>query len=362
MEFVDLKAQYKELKNNIDTRMARVLEHGQFIMGPEVFELEERLQEFVGARYAISCANGTDALLMALMAIDIKAGDEIIVPDFSFYATAEVIFLLGAVPVFVDVDAETFNIDVQKIKAAISEKTKAIIPVSLYGMPADFGKINALAKEHNLIVIEDAAQSFGGTYQGKKSGNLSTIACTSFFPAKPLGCYGDGGACFTSDENIAKQLRQIRLHGSEQRYHHIRLGINGRIDTLQAAILLAKLEAYPREFEQRNKIAAYYFEHLPRSVQKPRIPAGFESAWAQYTVRLENRDEWAQNLKALGIPTSIHYPIPMSRQLASQKMTHRTFENPVSLALSKSVLSIPLHPYLTKNDQEQITKAFLKTK
>ncbi|MGH8772818.1 MAG: DegT/DnrJ/EryC1/StrS family aminotransferase, partial [Burkholderiales bacterium] len=310
MEFVDLKTQYRQLKNVIDERIKRVLDHGQFILGPEVAELEGKLARYTGAKHCVTVASGTDALLISLMALGIKPGDEVITTPFSFIATVEVIALLGAKPVFADIQEDSFNIDPAKIEAAITPKTRAIMPVSLYGQPADMDEINAIAKKHKLPVIEDAAQSFGATYKGKKSCNLSAIGCTSFFPSKPLGCYGDGGAVFTNDDALAQAMREIRVHGQEKRYVHSRVGIGGRMDTLQCAVVLAKLERFDWEIEQRQKVAARYsvlFGELEETIGLPRVKPDRTSVWAQYTLLVPDRGALQEKLQQQGIPTAVHY-------------------------------------------------------
>lgn len=354
MKFVDLHAQYARIQRGMDARFKVLFAHCEFIMGPEVEELENKLAAFAGTKHCISCANGTDALLMALMALGIKAGDEVIVPDFSFFATAEVVSLLGAKPVFVDVDPSTYNLDPQRVAESITPRTRAIIPVGLYGLPPDMEAINQIALPYGIHVIEDGAQSFGGLYQGKKSPSRGVVGCTSFFPAKPLGCYGDGGACFTDDDQLASVMKQIRMHGSEVRYHHVRLGINGRLDTMQAAILLEKLDIYPDEVERRNELAMYYHEALNDLVSIPIIPSGYKSVWAQYTIRSNQRDALAAHLKGQGIPYSIHYPKPMRRQPYYVEQGYERIQNPISDELSATVLSIPMHPYLSDSDRSAV--------
>src|SRR5690554_3704326 len=309
MQFIDLAAQQARIKDKIDAGIQAVLSHGQYILGPEVSELEEKLAAFTGAKHCITCANGTDALQIAQMAFGIGPGDEVITPGFTYIATAETVALLGAKPVYVDVCPKTYNLDPQLLEAAITPRTKAIIPVSLYGQCADFDAINAIANKYGIPVIEDAAQSFGATYKGRKSCNLTTIACTSFFPSKPLGCYGDGGAIFTNDDELAIALRQIARHGQDRRYHHLRVGVNSRLDTLQAAILLPKLELLAEEIELRNQVAGQYARLLndvginsTPYVEEHNIPA-----WAQYTVRVENRLAVQEKFKAAGVPTAVHY-------------------------------------------------------
>ncbi len=347
--FINLKSQQRQVLPQLEKNIHQVLHHGKYIMGPEIAELEQKLADYVGVKHCISVSSGTDALLIAMMALGIKQGDEIITTPFSFIATAETIMLLGAKPVFVDIDPRTYNIDPKQIAAAITEKTKAILPVSLYGQCADFDAIN----QYNLPVIEDAAQSFGATYKGHKSCSLSTIACTSFFPSKPLGCYGDGGACFSNDDNLAKIMREIRVHGQEKRYHHARIGINGRMDTLQAAILLAKLEIFPQEVEARHHIGQSYTEALTDIVTTPYIEPYNTSVYAQYTIQVDNRDELQQKLKQQGIPTAIHYPIPLNKQAAFADL--KTNDCLAAEQVAQRVISLPMHPYLTEMEQLQIT-------
>lgn len=345
IEFIDLKAQQALIKDKIDANIQRVLAHGQYILGPEVAELEEKLAVFVGAKYCISVANGTDALQIAQMALGIGPGDEVITPGFTYIATAETVALLGAKPVYVDIDPRTYNLDPQLLEAAITPRTKAIIPVSLYGQCADFDAINAIADRHGIPVIEDAAQSFGATYKGKRSCNLTTIACTSFFPSKPLGCYGDGGAIFTSDDELAKVMRQIARHGQDRRYHHVRVGVNSRLDTLQAAVLLPKLEVFEAELTQRLRVAGMYAEALQAvSIAVPFVEAHNSSAWAQYTVQVAERDRVQETLKALGVPTAVHYPIPLNRQPA---VSDDLVSLPIGDLVASRVMSLPMHPFLT---------------
>ncbi|UTH29877.1 DegT/DnrJ/EryC1/StrS family aminotransferase [Ectopseudomonas hydrolytica] len=358
IEFIDLKAQQALIKDKIDANIQRVLAHGQYILGPEVAELEEKLAAFVGAKYCISVANGTDALQIAQMALGIGPGDEVITPGFTYIATAETVALLGAKPVYVDVDPRTYNLDPQLLEAAITPRTKAIIPVSLYGQCADFDAINAIAARHGIPVIEDAAQSFGASYKGKRSCNLTTIACTSFFPSKPLGCYGDGGAIFTNDDELAKVMRQIARHGQDRRYHHIRVGVNSRLDTLQAAILLPKLEIFENEIAQRQQVASKYDRLLKvAQVATPFVQPHNVSAWAQYTVQVDNRDSLQQALKSSGIPTAVHYPIPLNKQPAVADVNANL---PVGDAIAQQVMSLPMHPYLTIKDQEKVVAALVR--
>lgn len=348
MEFIDLSAQQKFIKDKIDERIQRVLSHGEYILGPEVAELEEKLIQFTGADYCITCANGTDALQIVQMALGIGKGDEVITPGFTYIATAETVALLGAKPVYVDVCPKTYNLDPAKLEGAITSRTKAIIPVSLYGQCADFDTINEIASIKGIPVIEDAAQSFGASYKGARSCNLTTVACTSFFPSKPLGCYGDGGAIFTNDSGLAQIMRQIARHGQERRYHHTRVGLNSRLDTLQAAILLPKLEILPDEIVARNTIAQVYTEMLgARGAITPHIEAHNISAWAQYTLRVDNRRHLIEKLKNAGIPTAVHYPTPLNKQPA---VADASADLPVGDTLAQSVLSLPMHPYLTMEE------------
>jgi UDP-2-acetamido-2-deoxy-ribo-hexuluronate aminotransferase len=354
--FINLKAQYQALKPSIDARIQKVLDHGQYIMGPEVAELEEKLTAYTGAKHCITVASGTEALLIALMALGIKPGDEIITTPFTFVATAEVIVLLGAVPVFVDIEPDTCNIDAAKIEAAITPKTRAIMPVSLYGQPADMDEINAIAVSHGLTVIEDAAQSFGASYKGKKSCNLSTIGCTSFFPSKPLGCYGDGGAIFTSDDALAKAMREIRVHGQEKRYVHTRIGVGGRMDTMQCAVVLAKLERFDWEVAQRLKIGRRYNELLADKIPVVTRRPDRTSVFAQYTVFVESREAVQERLKAAGIPTAVHYPVPLNQQPAYRSVCRGEL-TPVSDRTAGTVMSLPMGPDLSASDQERIVAA-----
>lgn len=356
MEFIDLKAQQERIKAKIDAGIQKVLTHGQYILGPEVTELEEKLAAYTGAKYCISCANGTDALQIAQMALGIGVGDEVITPGFTYIATAETVALLGAKPVYVDVDPKTYNLDVNKLEAVITPRTKAIIPVSLYGQCADFDAINQVAQKYNLPVIEDAAQSFGATYKGRKSCNLSTISCTSFFPSKPLGCYGDGGAIFTNDEELATVIRQIARHGQDRRYHHIRVGVNSRLDTLQAAILLPKLEILEDEILARNVVAENYNDLFNAAgiMTTPFVEEHNSCAWAQYTIQVENRAEVQEKLKAQGIPTAVHYPIPLNKQPA---VADAQVSLPVGDRIAECVMSLPMHPYLTVEEQQVIVES-----
>lgn len=358
MQFIDLAAQQARLKDKIDAGIARVLAHGQYILGPEVDELEEKLAAYVGAKYCITVANGTDALQIAQMALGIGPGDEVITPGFTYIATAETVALLGAKPVYVDVDEKTYNLDPTKLEAAITARTKAIIPVSLYGQCADFDAINAVASKYNIPVIEDAAQSFGASYKGKKSCNLSTIACTSFFPSKPLGCYGDGGAIFTNDDELALVMRQIARHGQERRYYHVRVGVNSRLDTLQAAILLPKLEILDDEVMRRCDVARYYSNELEKcSVYTvPYIHDNNQSSWAQYTIQIEDRMTVQSKLETNGIPTAIHYPIPLNKQPA---VLDNDVDLPIGNRIAERVISLPLHPYITRTQQARVLELLI---
>ena len=376
MEFCDLKTQYQRLKTDIDAGIQRVLDHGQYILGPEVAELEEKLAAFVGAKHCITVANGTDALQIAQMALGIGPGDEVITPGFTYIATAETVALLGAKPVYVDIDPRTYNLDPALLEAAITPRTKAIIPVSLYGQCADMDAINAIAAKHGLPVIEDAAQSFGATYKGKRSCNLSTIACASFFPSKPLGCYGDGGALFTNDDALAKVIRQIARHGQDRRYHHIRVGVNSRLDTIQAAILLPKLAIFEQEIALRQQVAARYDTVIASEAQQstpdtviasearqsmnsvvpPHIEPHNTSVYAQYTIRVQNREQVQEKLKAAGIPTAVHYPIPLNKQPA---VADTTVQLPRGDEAAQQVISLPMHPYLGEAEQRAIVDVLL---
>ncbi len=366
--FVDLRAQYEALKPQIQARINRVLEHGQYIMGPEVLELEERLAGYTGAKYCISVASGTEALLISLMALGIGRGDEVITTPFTFVSTVEVIALLGATPVFVDIDPDTCNIDPGHIAGKITRSTRAIIPVSLYGQPADMEAINAIATRNGgLPVIEDAAQSFGANYNGRTSCNLCDIGCTSFFPSKPLGCYGDGGAVFTSDDGLARACREMRVHGQSERYVHTRVGVGGRMDTLQCAIVLAKLERFDWEISQRQRVAERYSElimaHKNHRVTKvmsiPVVDSLRTSAYAQYTLQVEDREQLQVSMKKAGIPTAVHYPIPLNEQPAYKKYCCSSNCTPVASMVSRTVMSLPMHPDLGEEEQEKIVDVLI---
>lgn len=362
MQFIDLAAQQARIKPQIDAAIARVLEHGKFILGPEVDELEERLCTYTGASHCITVANGTDALQISLMALGVRPGDEIITPGFTYIATAEAAAVLGAKPVYVDIDPQTYNLDPLLVGQAITPRTKAIIPVSLFGQCADYDPINAIAERHGIAVIEDGAQSFGAFYKGRKSCNLTRIATTSFFPSKPLGCYGDGGAIFTSDGELANVMRQIARHGQERRYYHVRVGVNSRLDTLQAAILLCKMDILEDELRARRRVASFYSSwfascglNVPATA--PYIERHNESAWAQYTVRVEDRDDVVSKLRSAGIPTAVHYPLPLNKQPAVADALCRV---PLSEVAARQVLSLPMHPYMDEAEVTHVCDALLK--
>lgn len=365
MEFIDLKSQYQFLKSDIDDAIQRVLDHGKFILGPEVEELEQKLATYTGAKYCITVANGTDALQISLMAFGIGPGDEVVVPGFSYIATAETVALLGAKPIYVDIDSRTYNLDPGLLQAAITPRTKAIVPVSLYGQCADFDEINTIAIKNNIPVIEDGAQSFGATYKGRKSCNLSTIGCTSFFPTKPLGCYGDGGAIFTSDFELAKIIRQIARHGQDRRYHHIRIGVNSRLDTMQAAILLAKLSAFECEIVQRETVASKYMnslsslskecdQHRINGIILPYIEGWNTSVYAQFTIRVHDRSNLQERLLEFGVPSVIHYPTPLNKQPA---VMDKGVSLPIGDLVATEVLSLPMGPYLNNDQYIQVIDA-----
>ena len=350
IDFANLQLQYQKYKVDIDANIQAVLNKSNYIMGEEVHELERALEGFTGAKHAITCSSGTDALLLAMMAMDIQPDDEIITTPFTFIATAETITLMKAKPVFVDIEPDTFNIDANLIDAAITDKTKAIMPVSLYGQPADMDTIQAIADKHNLKVIIDGAQSFGSTYNDKTDSNLGDISTTSFFPAKPLGCYGDGGAVFTNNDEYAKTIKMMRVHGQNKRYHHKYIGMGGRLDTIQAAVLLAKLPHYPQELADRQQVAQRYTETLSDKLQMPVIRPNRSSAWAQYTVRVNNRDALQAKLKDNGIPTAVHYPMPLHLQECFQYLNCKQGDFPISEKASNEVMSLPMNSFLT-NDQ-----------
>ena len=360
MHFIDLNAQQARIKPQIDAAIQRVLAHGQYILGPEVEQLEEKLAAYTGAKHCVSCANGTDALQIALMSLGVTSGDEVITPAFTYIASAEAVALLGATPVYVDVDSRTYNLDASGLESAITSRTKAIIAVSLFGQCPDFDAINSLARKYDLAVVEDAAQSFGARYKGKRSCNLSTIATTSFFPAKPLGCYGDGGAIFTSNEHLAKSARQIARHGQKERYIHDVVGVNSRLDTIQAAILLEKLKIFDVELEARHQVATDYNELLEeamggqsssKTILRPFLPVNNTSAWAQYTVRHAARDLLIASLSHAGIPSAVYYPLPLNAQRAVLSLKAQV---PKSEKAASEVFSLPMHPYLDKDSQAKI--------
>jgi UDP-2-acetamido-2-deoxy-ribo-hexuluronate aminotransferase len=356
LDFIDLKAQYAALRESINARIQRVLDHGQYIMGPEVKELEDRLAAFTGARHCITVASGTEALLISLMALGLKLGDEVVTTPFTFAATAEMIVLAGGTPVFVDIEPDTCNIDASKIEAAITPRTRAIMPVSLYGQVADMDEINAIAARHgNIPVIEDAAQSFGATYKGRRSCNLSTFGCTSFFPSKPLGCYGDGGAIFTNDDTLAQACREIRVHGQSKRYQHTRLGVGGRMDTLQCAVVLAKLERFEWELAQRHALGARYATRLAGvpGLRLLAVRPDRDCVWAQFTIFVQRRADVQSTLTMAGVPSAIHYPKPLHHQPAYVAYAS-TDGCPASVTASESVLSLPMSADLTTNDQQRV--------
>ena len=357
MNFIDLEQQQNRIKKQIDTNIAKVLAHGRYIMGPEVNELEEQMADYVGVKYCIGVSSGTDALLIAMMALEIGPGDEVITTPFTFIATSEMIKLLGAKPVFVDIDPQTYNIDPEKISSAITDNTKLILPVSLYGQCADMDAINTIAKQHNLPVLEDGAQSFGATYKGRKSCNLSTVGCTSFFPSKPLGCYGDGGAIFTNDDVLAKVMREIRVHGQDKRYSHPRLGINGRLDTIQAAVLLAKFEIFPDEVMQRDRVGRQYtasINAMQSTIVAPQIRSNCTTVYAQYSIMANNREQLIAKLNKMNIPTAVHYPVPLHLQ---PPFYNNQLNLPVVEDVATKIVSLPMHPYLSTEDIEKVSRA-----
>lgn len=358
INFIDLQAQYNEYKDEIDSEVLEVFASAQFIGGEKLNSFEANLSKYIGVKHSIGCSSGTDALLLALMALDVGAGDEVITTPFTFIATAEVVALLGAKTVFVDIDEATYNIDPSKIEAAITPKTKVIVPVSLYGQCADMDAINAIASRHNIVVIEDACQSFGATYKGKKSCNLATIACTSFFPSKPLGAYGDGGAIFTSDDELALKMRMLLNHGQNERYKHKYIGINGRLDAIQAAILNVKLKHFEKERVAREEIGARYSELLSDAgVITPKIADGSSSVYAQYSIRVKDREAMVAKLGAAGIPTAVHYPVPLHLQEAFLYLGYKEEDFAISEKVAKEIMSLPMSPYLTKEQQDFVVSA-----
>jgi dTDP-4-amino-4,6-dideoxygalactose transaminase len=386
MQFIDLAAQQRIIRERIEINIQAVLAHGRYIMGPEIKELEKRLAEFVGVKHAIACSSGTDALLLALMSYGLGPGDAIFTSPFTFIATGEMIGLLGATPVFVDIDPKTFNIDPEHLERAIdalkrasadyplpansdrsSLTSKGVIAVDLFGLPADYDAINEIAKRHGLYVIEDAAQSFGARYKDKRTCSLADIACTSFFPAKPLGCYGDGGMCFTDDEELAHTMLSLSVHGQgNDKYENVRIGINGRLDTMQAAILLAKFDIFPDEIKMRQRVAAMYtalLSTLKADLITPHVPPKLQSVWAQYSVLAEDekhRDALQSRLQEEGIPTAIYYPKPLHLQGAFKNLAYKQGDFPVSEAASRRIMSLPMHPYLNLEDQERIARVMGK--
>jgi dTDP-4-amino-4,6-dideoxygalactose transaminase len=370
LDFIDLKAQQQRISAVLTENLQRVLAHGQYIMGPEVQALEDRLAAYVGVKHAISCSSGTDALLMPLMAYGVGPGDAVFTTPFTFIATAEVIQLLGATPVFVDIDPKTFNLDPEALAEAVGRlgqhprtahlKPKGIIPVDLFGQPADYHRIHAVAQSHGLFVLEDAAQSFGATYKGKRAGALAAVAATSFFPAKPLGCYGDGGAVFTDDDDLAEVLRSIRVHGQgRHKYEHVRSGLNGRLDTLQAAVLLAKLEIFAQEVIDRQRVARQYSQALNAVVETPSVAPECTSVWAQYSVLSDHREVLLKKLQEAQIPTAIYYPLPLHLQKAFTHLGYQAGDFPVSERASQRIFSLPMHPYLGQADQDKIVQVLL---
>jgi len=358
IEFIDLKQQYQRHKTEIDERIHRVLDHGHFIMGPEINELEAQLAQYVGVKHALTVASGTDSLEIALRALGLGAGDEIVTVPFTWISTAEVVGLVGAKPVFVDIEPTTYNINVELIEKAITPRTKAIMPVSLFGQMPDYGRINAIAAKHNLPVIEDGAQSFGATQNGRRSCGVTTVASTSFFPAKPFGCYGDGGALFTNDDGLAEKMKAIRTHGGIRRHHHPLLGMNGRFDTLQAAVLLAKFPYFQWEVEQRGRLGARYSESLSSVCIVPEVVPGNTHVYAQYTVRVPQRDQIGEKLKAEGIPTAVYYPKCLHEQPVFAVCGNRAGDFPCAEKAAREVISLPMHPFLSDAEQDQIVAAF----
>jgi UDP-2-acetamido-2-deoxy-ribo-hexuluronate aminotransferase len=361
IDFANLKYQYQLHKTEIDKAIKGVLDKCNYIMGEEVASFEGNLQKFTGAKYAVTCSSGTDALLLAIMALDIKPGDEIITSPFTFIATAETIALLGVKPVFVDIDEKTYNIDPFKIEEKITKKTKAIMPVSLFGQPADMGAIQVLADKHNLKVIIDGAQSFGGTYNGKTDSNLGDISTTSFFPAKPLGCFGDGGAIFTNDNTLAAKIKSLRVHGQSKCYYHQYIGIGGRMDTLQCAIVDVKLKYYEKDLVLRQEVAAKYSKQLAVGsghLLLPSVNDKCTSSWAQYSVRVKNRGDAQVKMKERGIPTAVHYPMPLHLQECFGYLGHKIGDFPISELISSEIISLPMNPYLLDKEIEYIANMF----
>ena len=356
IDFANLQKQHNLYKEEIEQAVLDVMNQCNFIMGEPVKTLEKSLEEFTGAKYAITCSSGTDALLLAMMALDIKPDDEIITTPFTFIATAETIAFLKAKPVFVDIDEKTYNIDPRKIEEKITDKTKVIMQVSLYGQPADMDAIQKIADKHNLKVIIDGAQSFGSTYKGKTDSNLGDISTTSFFPAKPLGCYGDGGAVFTNDDELAEKMKSLRLHGQSKRYHHKYIGIGGRLDTIQAAVLNVKLKHYQKDLKLRQEVAEKYSEKLKDTQIIPTILSDTVSAWAQYSIRVKDRDEVQAKLKESGIPTAVHYPMPLHLQEAFKYLEYGHGDFPISELVSSEIMSLPMNPYVSDEEIKYISE------
>jgi UDP-2-acetamido-2-deoxy-ribo-hexuluronate aminotransferase len=369
IDFIDLKAQQRRIRASLDQRIGKVMDHGAYIMGPEIAELEEKLAHYVGVRHCVACASGTDALLMPLMAYDTGPGDVLFTSPFTFIATAEVVALLGASVIFVDIDPQTYNIDPEKLDVAIQKfvrsnsgkKAKGIIPVDLFGQTAEYDPIETIAKKHGLFVLQDAAQSFGATYKGRKAGSSGNVGATSFFPAKPLGCYGDGGAIFCNDDAMMHKLRSIRVHGQgSDKYNNIRIGINGRLDTMQAAVLLAKMEIFDEEIGLRNKVAGRYSEKLKNKFITPFVHKDCKSVWAQYSILTEQRDEMLKKLKSRGVPTAVYYPKPLHVQDAFRTLGCKRGDFPISERVADSIFSVPMHPYLSEEDQDYIVTAMVE--
>lgn len=373
MQFIDLKAQYSKLKEDIDKRVINVLNHGAYVFGPEIAEMETKLAEIAGTKYCLSCASGTDALLIPLMAYGVTKGDAVFLPSFTFISTAEVVSLLGASPIFVEVEENSFNIDTKHLELMIEEvmsrgklTPKMIIPVDLFGLTANYAEIQKIADKYNLLVMEDAAQGFGGKINGKVAGSFGNVAATSFYPAKPLGCYGDGGAIFTDDDNLAEIMKSIRVHGmSSDRYNNVRIGINGRMDTIQAAVILGKLEVFAEELEHRNYVANKYKTGITNNVKTPTVPEGYFSSWAQYSVLAESKEERAnlqEYLKTKNIPSVIYYPIPLHLQTAYKYLGGKVGDLPVTESISDRVFSLPMHPYMSDSDINEVVDAIISYK
>ena len=369
IDFIDLKAQQQRIRASLEQRIKKVMDHGAYIMGPEIMELESQLAKYVGVNHCVVCGSGTDALLMPLMAYGIKPGDVIFTSPFTFIATAEVVALLGATTVFVDIDPRTYNMDPGKLEEEIQKfrknnsgmKAKGIIPVDLFGQTADYDPIETVAKKYDLFVLQDAAQSFGATYKGRKAGSMGNVAATSFFPAKPLGCYGDGGAVFCNDSAMMEKLRSIRVHGQgSDKYNNVRIGINGRLDTMQAAVLLAKMEIFDEEIRLRNKVASRYSENLKNKTVTPYVPREFVSVWAQYSVLAEQRDAMLEKLKSRGVPTAVYYPKPLHLQEAFRSLGYKKGDYPESERIADSIFSVPMHPYLKEDVQDYIVESIVQ--